>query len=89
MTRLQSHVADEATRPTPVAVAGLATVLDMAANQTQLGQKVAELLQPIFKDLGLALDSFIVENRSPLFRIVLQPDHANIKGPGFAGALFV
>src|SRR5207244_12961061 len=38
--------------------------LDMAANQTQLGQKVAELLQPIFKDLGLALDSFVVENLS-------------------------
>src|SRR5437588_10386938 len=38
--------------------------LDMAANQAQLGQKVAELLQPVFKDLGLALDSFVVENLS-------------------------
>ena len=38
--------------------------LDMAANQTQLGQKVAELLQPGLKDLGLALDTFVVENLS-------------------------
>jgi membrane protease subunit (stomatin/prohibitin family) len=30
----------------------------------QLGQKVAELLQPGFKDLGLALDTFVVENLS-------------------------
>ena len=38
--------------------------LDMAANQTQLGQKVAELLQPGLKDLGLTLDTFVVENLS-------------------------
>ena len=38
--------------------------LDMAANQTQLGQKVAELLQPGLKDLGLVLDTFVVENLS-------------------------
>lgn len=38
--------------------------LDMAANQMQLGQKVAELLQPGFKDIGIALDTFVVENLS-------------------------
>ncbi len=38
--------------------------LDMAANQLQLGQHVAELLKPGFADLGLALDTFVVENLS-------------------------
>lgn len=38
--------------------------LDMAANQVELGNKVAEGLKPIFADLGLALDSFVVENLS-------------------------
>jgi membrane protease subunit (stomatin/prohibitin family) len=38
--------------------------LDMAANQVELGNKVAEGLKPIFGDLGLALDSFVVENLS-------------------------
>lgn len=38
--------------------------LDMAANQVELGSKVAEGLKPIFADLGLALDSFVVENLS-------------------------
>src|SRR5438552_17193792 len=38
--------------------------LDMAANQMQLGEKVAELLQPGFKNLGLSLDTFVVENLS-------------------------
>ena len=38
--------------------------LDMAANQTQLGQQASELLKPIFANLGLALDTFIVENLS-------------------------
>ena len=38
--------------------------LDMAANQIALGQKIAELLKPVFADLGLALDSFVVENLS-------------------------
>lgn len=38
--------------------------LDMAANQTQLGQQVAELLKPGFTSLGLALDTFVVENLS-------------------------
>ncbi len=38
--------------------------LDMAANQVELGQKIAQQMQPTFADLGLALDSFVVENLS-------------------------
>ncbi len=38
--------------------------LDMAANQLELGQKIHGRLQPVFADLGLALDSFVVENLS-------------------------
>jgi membrane protease subunit (stomatin/prohibitin family) len=38
--------------------------LDMAANQTQLGQQASELLKPVFTNLGLALDTFVVENLS-------------------------
>ncbi len=38
--------------------------LDMAANQMDLGGKIAEFLKPTFADLGLALDSFVVENLS-------------------------
>jgi membrane protease subunit (stomatin/prohibitin family) len=38
--------------------------LDMAANQTQLGARIAEGLKPMFAELGLALDSFVVENLS-------------------------
>ncbi len=38
--------------------------LDMAANQTELGNKIGEGLKPIFGELGLALDSFVVENLS-------------------------
>ncbi len=38
--------------------------LDMAANQTELGAKIGEGLKPMFADLGLALDSFVVENLS-------------------------
>jgi membrane protease subunit (stomatin/prohibitin family) len=38
--------------------------LDMAANQMAVGQKIAELLKPMFTDLGLSLDSFVVENLS-------------------------
>jgi len=38
--------------------------LDMAANQTELGTKIAEGLKPQFAELGLALDSFVVENLS-------------------------
>lgn len=38
--------------------------LDMAANQAMLGEKIAEVLKPSFADLGLGLDTFIVENLS-------------------------
>jgi len=38
--------------------------LDMAANQIELGQKIGEQLKPVFTDLGLALESFVVENLS-------------------------
>jgi membrane protease subunit (stomatin/prohibitin family) len=38
--------------------------LDMASNQTALGEKIAEGLKPMFADLGLTLDSFVVENLS-------------------------
>jgi membrane protease subunit (stomatin/prohibitin family) len=38
--------------------------LDMAANQVELGAKIAEALKPGFADLGLMLDSFVVENLS-------------------------
>jgi membrane protease subunit (stomatin/prohibitin family) len=38
--------------------------LDMAANQVELGNKIAEALKPAFADLGLMLDSFVVENLS-------------------------
>ena len=38
--------------------------LDMAANQVELGQKIAEHIRPVFADLGLLLDSFVVESLS-------------------------
>jgi membrane protease subunit (stomatin/prohibitin family) len=38
--------------------------LDMAANQVELGQKVADLVRPSFTELGLTLDSFVVESLS-------------------------
>jgi membrane protease subunit (stomatin/prohibitin family) len=38
--------------------------LDMAANQVELGQKIAAQLQPYFAELGLTLDSLVVENLS-------------------------
>src|SRR5216684_3767173 len=38
--------------------------LDMAANQTELGQKVADNLKPSFGELGLSLETFVVENIS-------------------------
>jgi membrane protease subunit (stomatin/prohibitin family) len=38
--------------------------LDMAANQIELGQRIAEHLRPTFSELGLTLDSFVVENLS-------------------------
>jgi membrane protease subunit (stomatin/prohibitin family) len=38
--------------------------LDMAANQALLAEKMAEHLRPVFKELGLTLETFIVENLS-------------------------
>lgn len=38
--------------------------IDMAANQVQLSNTIAGQLAPSFKDLGLAVDSFVVENLS-------------------------
>ncbi len=38
--------------------------LDMAANQTELAQAITKQLHPVFTDLGLALDTFVVENLS-------------------------
>jgi membrane protease subunit (stomatin/prohibitin family) len=38
--------------------------LDMAANQIELAQAIAEHLRPSFADMGLALDHFVVENLS-------------------------
>ncbi len=38
--------------------------LDMAANQAALGEKIAELVRPTFVELGLELESFVVENLS-------------------------
>ena len=38
--------------------------LDMAANQVELGQKIAEFMKPSFLELGLTLDTFVVENLS-------------------------
>jgi membrane protease subunit (stomatin/prohibitin family) len=38
--------------------------LDMAANQAMLGQKIVETLKPSFGELGLSLETFVVENLS-------------------------
>jgi membrane protease subunit (stomatin/prohibitin family) len=38
--------------------------LDMAANQLEMGQRISEHIKPFFADLGLALDTFVVENLS-------------------------
>lgn len=38
--------------------------LDMAANQMELSQTIAEFLKPTFTSLGLTLDTFVVENLS-------------------------
>ena len=38
--------------------------LDMAANQAALSEKISGQVKPLFANLGLALDSFVVENLS-------------------------
>ena len=39
-------------------------VLDMAANQQALGQKISDAMKPAFADFGLSLETFVVENIS-------------------------
>jgi membrane protease subunit (stomatin/prohibitin family) len=38
--------------------------LDMAANQEELGKKIAENLKPSFAELGISLEAFVMENIS-------------------------
>ncbi|HLJ48739.1 MAG TPA: SPFH domain-containing protein [Bryobacteraceae bacterium] len=38
--------------------------LDMAANQLELGNKIMEAMKPAFANLGLSLETFVVENIS-------------------------
>jgi len=38
--------------------------LDLAANQTEMSQRMQQETQPVFAELGLGLDSFVVENVS-------------------------
>jgi len=38
--------------------------LDMAANLVAVGQKIREAVTPVFAELGIELDSFVVENLS-------------------------
>jgi len=38
--------------------------LDLAANQVELSKQMSEAMQPVFADLGLGLDTFVVENVS-------------------------
>ena len=38
--------------------------LDMAANQLEMGRRIAETVKPRFAELGLALDTFVVESLS-------------------------
>ena len=57
--------------------------LDMAANQVELAARIAEQLRPSFTELGLALDSFVVENLSlpePLEKILDARVGMNISG---------
>jgi len=51
-------------RMTDVFAPSEVSFLDMAANQGGLANKVAEVLRPTFAELGLELDSFVVENIS-------------------------
>jgi membrane protease subunit (stomatin/prohibitin family) len=57
--------------------------LDMASNQMELGQKIAEHMKPVFAEMGVALDSFVVENLSmpeELQKILDQRISMNIVG---------
>ncbi len=57
--------------------------VDMAANQAQLGAKIATELKPVFAGLGLELAQFVVENLSlpdELQKVLDQHIGANIAG---------
>ena len=57
--------------------------LDLAANQAQLGVRIAETLRPAFTDLGLSLENFVVENISlpdELQKVLDQRISMNIVG---------
>jgi membrane protease subunit (stomatin/prohibitin family) len=57
--------------------------LDMAANQVALSATIASQLNPVFSDLGLKLDTFVVENLSlpdELQKILDQRIQMNIVG---------
>jgi membrane protease subunit (stomatin/prohibitin family) len=57
--------------------------LDLAANQAQLGVRIAETLRPAFTDLGLSLENFVVENVSlpdELQKVLDQRISMNIVG---------
>jgi membrane protease subunit (stomatin/prohibitin family) len=57
--------------------------LDLAANQATLANKVADALRPSFAALGLALDSFLIENVSladELQRVLDQRIGVNMAG---------
>jgi membrane protease subunit (stomatin/prohibitin family) len=51
-------------RMTDTFAASQVPFLDMAANQSALGEKIKEQVDPAFKVYGLTLDSFVVENLS-------------------------
>jgi membrane protease subunit (stomatin/prohibitin family) len=51
-------------RMTDTFAASQVPFLDMAANQATLGEKIKEQVDPAFRDYGLSLDSFVVENLS-------------------------
>ena len=57
--------------------------LDMAANQIELGDKIAQHIKTTFSDLGLMLDTFVVENLSlpeELQKVLDQRISMNIVG---------
>jgi len=57
--------------------------LDLAANQQQLGDRIASVLRPAFSELGLSLENFVVENVSlpdELQKILDQRIGMNIAG---------
>lgn len=57
--------------------------LDMAANQTEMAQRIADFLKPSFAEFGLTLDTFLVESLSmpeELQKILDQRISMNIVG---------